>query len=187
MKITVLDAKTLGDDIELSALFEVGEVTVYKTTAPSDVKERVKNSDVVVLNKVKFNEETVGKNSGVKLVCITATGYDNIDLDFCKSEGIAVSNVVGYSTNSVAQVTVAMALSLFNHIPEYDAYSKSGEYTKSGVQNCLVPVYHEIAGKTWGVVGFGNIGKRVSDIAKSLGCEILVNKKTTRKDIIVSI
>lgn len=178
MKITVLDAKTLGDDIDLSPIINLGECEVFKTTPLDLVKERILNTDVVILNKIKFNENTVGKNSGVKLVCVTATGFDNVDLDFCISENIAVCNVVGYSTDSVAQVTIAMVLSLANHLREYDEFSKSGQYTKSGVQNCLTPVYNEIAGKTWGIVGFGNIGKKVSDIAKAFGCNILVNKRT---------
>lgn len=178
MKIAVLDAKTLGDDINLSPITDLGEAQVFDTTPLEMVKERVLNKDVVVLNKVKFNENTVGKNSGVKLVCITATGFDNVDLDFCRSENIAVCNVVGYSTDSVAQVTAAMVLSLVNHLSEYDEFSKSGKYTKSGVHNCLTPVYHELAGKTWGIVGFGNIGKKVSEIAKALGCNILVHKRT---------
>ena len=178
MKIAILDAKTLGDDINLSKITDLGEATVYDTTPNDAVRERVLGFDTVVLNKVKFNETTVGKNSGVKLVCITATGFDNVDLDFCRSENIAVCNVVGYSTNSVAQVTVAMVLSLFNHLSEYDEYAKTGKYTKSGVHNCLTPVYSEIAGKTWGIVGFGNIGKKVSEIAKALDCNILVHKRT---------
>lgn len=178
MNITVLDAKTLGDDINLSPLFDIGEVTVFKTTAPNEVKKRVQNSDVVILNKIKFNEDTVGRKSNIKLLCVTATGFDNVDLDFCRSENIAVCNVVGYSTDSVAQVTLAIALSLFTHLEEYNNYTKSGEYTKSGVQNCLFPVYHELSGKTWGIVGFGNIGKKIGEIAKALGCNILVYKKT---------
>ncbi len=178
MKIAILDAKTLGDDINLSGICDLGDTLVYDTTPAELVRERVLGVDVVMLNKVKFNETTVGKNSGVKLVCITATGFDNIDLDFCRSENIAVTNVVGYSTDSVAQITVAMALSLFNHLSEYDEYSKSGAYTKSGVHNCLTPVYHELSGRTWGIVGFGNIGKKVAKIAEAFGCKILVHKRT---------
>ncbi len=178
MNITVLDAKTLGEDINLSPLSHLGNVTVFDTTSTEDIRKRVLGSDVVILNKIKFNEATVGKNSGVKLVCVTATGFDNIDLDFCRNENIAVSNVVGYSTDSVAQVTLAIALSLFNRLPEYDGFSKSGGYTKSGVQNRLTPVYHELSGKTWGIAGFGNIGKKVGEIAKAFGCKLLVYKRT---------
>lgn len=182
MKITVLDSKTLGDDIDLSPLSDIGEAVVFEKTSPDEVRKRVLNSDVVILNKIKFNESTVGKNSKVKLLCVTATGFDNVDLDFCRSENIAVANVVGYSTDSVAQVTLAIALSLFTHLDEYNEYSKSGEYTKSGIQNRLTPVYRELAGKTWGIVGFGNIGKKVSKIAEALGCNILVYKKNPISD-----
>lgn len=178
MKIAILDAKTLGDDTDLSKITDLGKTAVYDKTPEKMVRERILGVDTVVLNKVKFNESTVGKNSGVKLVCITATGFDNIDIDFCRRENIAVCNVCGYSTNSVAQITVAMVLSLFNHLPEYDEYTKSGAYTKSGIQNCLSPVYSEIAGKTWGIVGLGNIGKKVAKIAQALDCKILVYKRT---------
>lgn len=183
MKIAVLDVKTLGDDVDLSGILDLGDALIYDTTPAELVRERVLGMDVVILNKVKFNETTVGKGSGVKLVCITATGFDNVDLDFCRSENIAVANVVGYSTDSVAQITVAMALSLFNHLPEYDEFSKSGAYTKSGVHNCLTPVYRELAGKTWGIVGFGNIGKKVAHIAEAFGCKILVHKRTPEEGI----
>lgn len=176
MNITVLDSDTL--DIDLSPITALGSTEVFQTTPPELIKNRVFNKDIVILNKVKFNEHTVGKNSGIKLVCITATGFDNIDLDFCRRENIGVCNIVGYSTNSVAQVTAAMALSLFCHLAEFDEFSKSGAYTKSGIQNCLNPIYHEISGKTWGIIGFGNIGRRVASIATALDCRILVYKRT---------
>lgn len=183
MKIVILDADTLGEDISLSPITDLGETEVYGRTPIESIRERILGKSVVVLNKIKFNEETVGKNSGVKLVCITATGFDNVDLDFCRRENIAVANVRGYSTNSVAQVTIAVVLSLLNHLGEYDEYAKSGAYTKSGVQNSLNPAYHEICGMTWGIVGFGNIGKKVAEVASALGCSILVNKRTPKSGI----
>lgn len=178
MKISVLDAKTLGDDLDLSIFNKIGEAQIFATTLPEQVDERTRYADVVVLNKIKFNAETIKHPENIKLVCVTATGFDNIDLDFCRKNNIGVCNVVGYSTDSVAQVTAAMALSLKNHISEYDECSKSGDYTRSGVQNRLTPVYHELSSMTWGIVGYGNIGKKVADIAKALGCKIIVYKKT---------
>lgn len=178
MHITFLDAETLGNDLSTEAFCDFGEVTVYSNTAPHEVALHAKGAEVLVLNKVRINESTLGENTTLRLICITATGFDNVDLDFCRGRGIAVCNVVGYSTQCVAQVTVAMALSLITHLPAYTACVASGEYTASGVANRLTPTYHEIAGKTWGIVGFGNIGRQVGAVAKALGCRVLVNKRT---------
>ena len=114
LKITVLDAKTLGADVSLDTFLEFGELDVYPTTAQDDVAKRIENSDIVVVNKVKLNGGNLGKN--VKLICVTATGFDNIDVAYCKANNIAVCNVKGYSTDSVAQVTVSMVLSLVNRL-----------------------------------------------------------------------
>lgn len=178
MKITFLDAATLGDDLSTHAFLDFGEVTVYPTTAPDEVRAHLDGADAVVLNKIKLGAHNLSGNDRLRLICITATGFDNVDLDYCRAHGIAVCNVVGYSTQCVAQVAVSMALSLVTHLPEYSAYVSDGHYTKSGVANRLVPVYHEIAGKTWGIVGFGNIGRQVGEVARALGCRVLVNKRT---------
>jgi len=177
MKISVLDAGTLGNDLDLMPLSQFGEVVEYKSTSPEKVREHSVGSDVLIINKIKINSGTLGKNSGVKLICIAATGFDNVDLDFCREEKIGVCNVEGYSSNSVSQLTVAMALSLVNHIPQYNRFVEDGSYTRSGVQNRLEPVYHEICGKTWGIVGCGNIGSKVAAVAEALGCRVIVNQR----------
>ena len=100
MKITVLDANTLGNDLDLSRLSSVGDVTVYDITEPCNVEERIKDTDVVVLNKIKLNETNLAGAKNLKLICVTATGYDNIDVAYCNTRNIQVSNIVGYSTNS---------------------------------------------------------------------------------------
>lgn len=178
MKITVLDSGTLGSDLSLECFKSFGEVKVYQKTSDDEVYERANGSDVVVLNKVKINKTTLGDACGIKLICVTATGYDNVDIDYCRLKGIGVCNVKGYSTDSVAQVTVAMALSLVTHIPEYTRFVQDGSYSASGIQNCLQPAYHEISGMTWGVVGCGNIGDKVARVAEALGCTIIVYKST---------
>ena len=178
MKITVLDSATLGDDLDLSPLSAVGETEVYKNSAPDEVEGRISESDVVVINKIKLNESNLSSAKKLKLICIAATGYDNIDVAYCKKAGIAVCNVVGYSTHSVAQITVATVLSLACHLPEHGETVKSGRYTESGVANSLVPVYHELAGKTWGIVGFGNIGRQVGRVAEAFGCRVLANRRS---------
>lgn len=182
MKITVLDAKTLGEDLSLEPLKALGECEIFDSTLPSEVKDRISDSDVVIINKIKLNETNLCDAKKLKLICVAATGYDNIDVEYCKKNNIAVCNVVGYSSHSVAQVTCSMVLSLFTRLNEYTSYVRSGEYSKSGIANKLTPVYHEINGKTWGIVGYGNIGKEVGEVAKALGCNILVNKRTPTSD-----
>lgn len=178
MKITVLDAKTLGDDLNLSPLSTVGEPEIYENTPPELVAERIADSEVVIINKVKLNESNLSKAKKLRLICIAATGYDNIDVAYCKKAGVAVCNVVGYSTDSVSQITVAAVLSLACHLKEHTASVSSGEYTASGVANRLTPVYHELAGKTWGIIGYGNIGRKVAEIARALGCRVIANRRS---------
>ncbi len=182
MKIVLLDAATLGEDLDLSPLNKYGEVIAYPSTSLSDVAERLSDADVVIVNKVKLNETTLGENTSLKLICIAATGFDNVDLEYMKNKGIGVCNVVGYSTDSVAQLTLSMVLSLATHLPEYNNSVKSGEYSRGNVANKLTPVYHEIAGKTWGIVGLGNIGKKVAAVANALGCKVIANKRTPDPD-----
>lgn len=177
MKIVVLDADTLGRDLDLSPLSDCGEVQIYGGTSPDQITERLDGADAVLVNKVKLNSVTLAGNVSLRLICVAATGYDNIDIPYCRERGIAVCNVVGYSTDSVAQLTVAMALSLCTHIPEYTASVSDGRYTSGGVANRLTPVYHELSGKTWGIVGYGNIGKKVAEIARAFGCRVLAYKR----------
>lgn len=178
MKIVFLDALTLGEDIDLSSFEEIGETVVYPTTPPELVSERVRDCNVVVTNKMKLGRENLSAADKLELICVTATGFDNIDVEYARSRSIGVCNVVGYSTDSVAQITVAAVLALCNSLFDYRAYVADGSYTESGVANVLTPVYHELEGKTWGIVGFGNIGKRVGRIAEALGCKLLVNKRS---------
>lgn len=177
MNLVILDAGTLGDDINFELFEELGEIEIYKMTDERQVRFRVMDADVIIVNKIKLNEKTLGDAKRLKLICVTATGFDNIDLDYCRRRSIAVCNVKGYSTESVAQVTAAMALSLVNGLPQYDKYVKDYSYSKSGVQNHLSPVFHEMSSMTWGVVGLGGIGTRVADIAKSFGCNVLAFKR----------
>ena len=182
MKITVLDASTLGDDLSLAPLRELGEVTVYQTTSPDKVAENLGDCQVTVINKIKLGAHNLEGNKNLKLICIAATGYDNVDVEYCRKNGIGVCNVVGYSSNSVAQLTVASALSLATNLNPFRDHVFSGEYTKRGIHNCLTPVFHEVAGKTWGIVGLGNIGKAVAKVAEALGCKVIAYKRTPDPD-----
>lgn len=178
MKISFLDASTLGRDIDLSLYEKYGELKIYQSTAENEFNSHVGDSDVIITNKLKVGRHNLPTCPNVKLICVTATGFDNIDTEYCKEHGIAVCNVVGYSTQNVAQLTLATALSLMCHLTEYNRSVADGSYTRGGVANILTPVYHEIYGKTWGIVGYGNIGKQVGAVAKALGCKVIVYKRT---------
>ncbi len=178
LKIAILDAGTLGEDIDLSMFDKFGRVDVYEKTDRRQIRFRVADCDVAIVNKLPLNEETLGSAKELKLICVTATGYDNIDLDYCRRKGIGVCNVRGYSSESVAQVTMAMALSLVNHIKEYNRYVTDGSYTKSGRENSVSPVFHELSTLTWGIIGLGAIGKRVAQMAKSLGFNVIAYNRS---------
>lgn len=178
MKTVILDGATLGDGLDFSCFDKYGSTVVYDMTTAELIKERIEDADIVIVNKIKLNESNLIYANKLKLICVFATGYDNIDVEYCKKAGIAVTNVVGYSTYSVAQLTMTMALNLVSHLPEYTRYVETGKYTQSGVQNYLNPVYHELYGKTWGIVGLGNIGKQVAKCAEALGCKVIAHKRT---------
>ncbi len=178
LKLTVLDSATLGSDIDLSMFERFGELRIFMNTSAEDFAKNVADSDVIILNKIKVGRHNLSECKSVKLICETATGFDNIDLDYCRENGIAVCNVVGYSTQNVAQLTVSMALSLICHLNEYNRLVADGTYSRGTSANILTPVYHEIYGKTWGIVGYGNIGKQVARVAEALGCKVMVYKRT---------
>lgn len=177
INIAVLDASTLGSDIDFSVFERFGKVEVYLRTDERQIRFRIMDADVIIANKIKLNSKTLAGAKKLKLICVTATGYDNVDLSYCRMAGIAVCNVRGYSTESVAQITAAMALSLVNNIQRYDRYVKDYSYTQSGVENHLEPVFHEMSSLTWGIVGLGGIGERVANIAESFGCRVLAFKR----------
>lgn len=178
MKIAILDKGTLGDDIILDPISKLGETSVFETTPPKLVADRIADADVVIVNKIKLNRDNLADAKNLKLICVAATGFDNIDLEFCKASGIALCNVPGYSTDSVMQLTLSMALSLATNLTQFRSYVHSGEYSVSNVANRLTPVYHELSGMTWGVVGGGGIGKRVADVAHAIGCRVVVCRKS---------
>lgn len=178
MKIVILEAKTVGEELDLSFFNELGETKIYNLTKYEELEERLKGYDVAVINKSKFDKELLSKLKDLKLICVTATGYDNIDVEYCKNNGIAVCNVPAYSTKSVAQVTLAMALSLSSNIFSYKKVTENKTYTNMGSPNILAPVFHEISEKTWGILGYGNIGKEVGKVAEALGCNVIYTKRT---------
>ncbi len=182
INIVVLDAKTFGEDLDLSPLDALGQVTVYPLSAPDEVEGRLKDADVAVINKVKMTASLLQRLPHLRMIAEMATGYDNIDVAACRARGIAVANVAGYSVASVSQLTLAMALSLYTHLPAYSQHVTSGDYTRGSAQNCLTPVYHELAGRTWGVIGFGNIGRQVGTVARAMGCRVLAYRRGAVED-----
>ena len=177
MKIAILDCGTLGYDIDLSPLRALGQTFEYEKTEPELVTKRLLDADVAVVNKIKLGRANLPECKNLKLICVAATGFDNIDTEYCRENGIALCNVPGYSTESVAQLTLAMVLSLSTHLTEYRNFVHSGEYTAAGVANKVSPIFRELSSLTWGVVGGGGIGSRVADIAKALGCKVLMCRR----------
>ncbi|MGL6174104.1 MAG: D-2-hydroxyacid dehydrogenase [Cellulosilyticaceae bacterium] len=173
MKICVLDAQTLGDDIDLSPLKACGEVVVYPLTSLEEIEDRVEDVDVIVTNKVLLNKETLKTAKKLKLIALTATGFNNVDLSYVKSKGIGVANVAGYSTQSVAQHTFAMLFSLLEQLSFYDQYVKTKAYAASQTFAYIAKPFYEINHKTWGIIGMGDIGKEVARLAEAFGAKII--------------
>lgn len=172
MNIVVLEQNSIGLDIDLTIYKEFGNVTYYGNTV-HEVAERIKDADIVIANKARLNEESMKDAPNVKLICEFATGYDNVDLEYCKKRGIDVANVVDYSTPAVAQHTFAMALYLLERLPYYDNYVKCGTYASQDRFSNFDKPFLELEGKRWGIVGLGNIGKKTAKIAKAFGCEVV--------------
>ena len=184
MKIVVLERNSVGSDIPVNCFDELGEVTYYPNTVTvEDVAERVKDADIIIANKSPMNETSLKNAPNVKLICELATGYDNCDLAYCKSRGIKVCNVVDYSTAMVAQHTFTLALALVQKLAHYDEYVKSGAYSAQDRFSYFGMPFQELDGKTWGIVGMGNIGRRVAKIASAFGCRVIFHSITGKSTV----
>lgn len=182
MKIVFLDAKSIGEDIDLSGFEELGEVVKYGFSTPEEVNGRVRDADVIVLNKVPVNEGTIRDADRLKLVCVTATGTNNLDKEYLERRGIAWRNVAGYSTESVAQHTFAMLFYLLEHLPYYDEYVKTEKYVEDKLFTHFDRTFSEISGMTWGIIGMGAIGRRVAELAQLFGCEVVYFSTTGKNN-----
>lgn len=182
MKIVFLDAKTIGDDIDLSAFDKLGEVVRYDFSTTQEAHERTKDADVVILNKVEINEQSIGEADHLKLVCVTATGTNNLDKEYLAKRGIEWRNVAGYSTETVAQHTFALLFYLLEKLRYYDDYVKDEKYIGDTSFTHFSNVFHQISDMTWGIIGLGNIGRRVADIAKAFGCRVIYYSTSGRND-----
>lgn len=173
MKIVFLDAKSIGEDIDLSGFDALGEVVKYDFTTDEEVPKRAADADIIIVNKVNINEKTIGGAEHVKMVCVTATGTNNLDKEYLESRKIIWHNVAGYSTESVTQHTFAMAFYLLEKLRYYDDYVKDEKYIDDTIFTHFTNRFFELSGKTWGIIGLGNIGRRVARIAKSFGCRVI--------------
>ncbi len=171
MKIVLLDALTFGET-DLSGFDTLGEVEVYQTTLPQEVQTRIANCDVIVTNKVVITDTHMQNTPALKLICVAATGMNNVDLNAAKERNIEVKNVAGYSTDSVIQHTFSMLFFLLGHSRYYDESVKDGTYSRSPIFTDVSHPYFEIKGKKWGMIGLGSIGRGVADIAKAFGAEV---------------
>lgn len=182
MKIVFLETDTLGDDVDLSMFELLGEVVKYPCSIPSENARRCAEADIIIVNKVPMNEETLQNAQQLKLICITGTGTNIVDFAYTNERGIAVANVKGYSTQSVVQHTFALFFYLYEKLSYYDQFVKSGDYIRSDIFSHFAVKFHELSGKTWGIIGLGEIGRGVAEVAGLFGCRILYYSTSGRND-----
>jgi lactate dehydrogenase-like 2-hydroxyacid dehydrogenase len=172
MKIVFLDRKTIGEVPNIGELEKFGNVTFYEMTGPQQTAERIKDADIVITNKVVLDEDQIRSAGNLKLICVAATGMNNIDLEAAEGQGIQVKNVAGYASESVAQGTFAIIFHLMYNLPYYDHYVKSGDYSDSDIFTNLARNYRQLSNMQFGIIGLGNIGKRVAEIAEAFGAKV---------------
>ncbi len=174
MKIAILERNSVGLDIDVKRYEDFGECSVYaNTVTEEEVAERTVDADIIIANKAPLNERSLAGSKNLKLITNFATGYDSVDIEYCKKRGITVCNIQDYATEMVAQHTFALALFVMEHLSYYDEYVKSGAYTAQDRFSHFDRTFTEIAGKTWGVAGMGNIGRRVAKIAEAFGARVI--------------
>ncbi len=173
MKVVFLETDTLGGDVDLSIFDQFGEVIKYNKSEQGKDPIRAAEADILIVNKVPMNESTLSEADKLKLICITGTGTNIVDFAYTSRRNIAVANVKGYSTSSVVQHTFALLFYVYEKLNFYDNFVKSGDYAKSDIFSRFDIKFHELSGKTWGIIGLGDIGRGVADIAKAFGCRVI--------------
>lgn len=182
MKLVITDALTLGNDVDLSPLGQIGEVVCYKTSTVEEARERLTDADIAIVNKVPMRAESLDGAKNLKMIALTATGYNNVDLEYAKKRGIRVANVSGYSTDSVVQHTFALMFYVMEKLSYYDSYVKSGAYAKAPVFTHFDKIFMELSGKTWGIIGLGEIGRGVARAAQAFGCRVIYYSTSGRNN-----
>jgi len=172
MNIVLLDQKTLGDDLNLEILNSFGELTIYSTTSAEETEKRISEAKVIITNKVVIDKVLMEKAKNLKLICIAATGMNNVDLNAAKELGIEVKNVAGYSTPSVVQHTFSMMFYLLGKLEYYNRQVKSREWSQSELFTDVSQPFSELTGKKWGIIGLGTIGNEVAKVAETFGVTI---------------
>lgn len=177
LKIVFLDRDTVGYDVNTEDFKQYGDVTEYNITSKTEVKERIADADIIITNKVVIGKDEMDAAKNLKLICLAATGYNNIDIKEAVKRNMTVANVKNYSTEAVAQATFSMILTLMNSVREFDKSSKNGEWSSSPIFTLLKYPVVDLYGKKIGIIGYGTIGKRVGDIAKAFGMEVVAAKR----------
>ena len=171
-KIVFLDRQTIGEDVSMEPLEQLGHITYYDEPVGEGIIAAIKDAQIVITNKVVITQEILNQVNKLELICVTATGFNHVDVAYANRIGVKVCNVKGYSTNSVAQHTFALLLDLYHKNAYYHDYISSGCYSSSSLFTHFGRSFHELAGKKWGVVGMGDIGRKVASIAEVFGCEV---------------
>jgi glycerate dehydrogenase len=172
MKIVILDRATLGFDIDMSVFEVLGEVKSYDITKPNETIQRLEDADIVITNKVVISKEVMD-NSNLKLICISATGTNNVDLEYAKQKNIQVKNVAGYSSSSVVQVAFSMIFHIVQKLDYYKKYVDEGNWQKSQIFTHIDKPFFELDGKKVGIIGLGDIGRNFAKKAKAFDCEVM--------------
>lgn len=181
MKIVITDAMTVTQgDVDIDIFAKYGELIKYDNTLPHEVAECVADADIAICNKTLFTREVLEQTKNLKLICLFATGYNNIDVAYCREHGITVCNAGSYSTDAVAQHTFALILEHFSKVGRFDAFVREGGWSKSPMFSPFVFPTDEIAGKTMGIIGYGSIGRKVAEIAKAFGMKVVVYTRTIK-------
>ncbi len=176
MKISFFDVGVVGTDLDLSPIEALGTLEKFHSTSDEELLERIQDTEIAIVNKIKITPSVIKTARKLRLICVTATGYDGIDTEACRQYGIGVTNIPGYSTDSVTMLTVTMVLTLASHLNEFTDFVKEGKYAEAGLANCLSPAFHDLGGKTWGILGYGNIGKKIGGVAEAFGCNVIYTR-----------
>ncbi|MDR2963670.1 MAG: D-2-hydroxyacid dehydrogenase [Bacteroidales bacterium] len=172
MNLVILDADTLGSHVNLHRFSDFGNLRIFGQTTKNERLAHIADANVIITNKVIIDKEIMDACPNLKLLCLTATGMNNVDLPYAQRKGIAVTNAAGYSTHSVAQHTFALLLSLMHHTEYYNSYVWSKTYSRQPLFTHIQQGYPQLYGKTWGIIGLGAIGRAVAHIATAFGCNV---------------